>query len=111
MVSLALTLKTIFQGGLKMLKRRGKLQYSPKDKSWNVFLKNDSTRKFTPDDNLLDIDIKVSNYFVPCALDLKDGSLGFVETSLNLDNCYEYDIILYLPRRDNQHEEIFDVPF
>jgi len=94
-----------------MTEKQGKLKYSKKNKSWYLLLKNNSIKKLKPSEKLLDIDVKLSDFFIPCAVNLEDGSISFVETLLNLDTCFEYEIILYIPWRIRQSEKEFDVPF
>lgn len=97
-----------------MTKKQGKLKYFQKDNSWNILLENNSILELNPNQKVLDIDIKLSDYYIPCAVDLEDGSLCFVKSFLKLDNFFEYEIIIYLPFRTKDpldEFEIFEVPF
>ena len=94
-----------------MNEKQGKLKYSKNDKSWYVLLKNNSIKKLKPSKKLLDIDIKLSDFFIPCAVDLEEGSISFAGTLLNLDSCFEYEIIIYIPWRIRQPEKESDIPF
>jgi len=92
-----------------MTEKQGKLKYSEDDKSWYITLENNTI--WNSNEKILDIDIKLSDCFIPCAIDLKEGTLTFIETSLNLDNCFEYEIILYIPWKKSVQEKEFNVPF
>lgn len=91
--------------------KQGKLKYSEENKSWYVTLENNSIHKLYPNEEILDIDLKLSEYYVPCSVNLKDGSLTFIESFLNLDDCFEYEVIIYIPWRKKVQKNEFDVPF
>ena len=96
-----------------MTQKQGKLKYSKKDKSWYILqkMKNNSIKRLNLNEKILDIDVKLSNFFIPCAVNLEEGSIHFAENLLNLDSCFDYEIILYIPWRIKQPEEDFDIPF
>ena len=96
-----------------MTQKQAKLKYSKKDNFWYVLtkMKNNSIKKLNLNEKILDIDVKLSNFFIPCAVNLEEGSISFAKTLLNLDSCFEYEIILYIPWRIKQPEEDFDIPF
>jgi len=94
-----------------MNEKQAKLKYSREDKSWYVLLKNNSIKKLKPNEQILDIDVKLSDFFIPCAVNLKEGSISFANTLLHLDSCFEYEIVLYIPWRIRQPEKEVDIPF
>ena len=97
------------------MKKQGTLKYSTEDKSWYILLENNEIQKLSPHEEIIDADIKLSNFFIPCAINLEEGTVDFPKTLLSLDDCFEYDIEFYLPWRTRKPtidwEDDFEVPF
>lgn len=99
------------------MSQKGTLKYSWEYDFWYILIKNGSAHKLSESD-LLDVNLKISDYYLPCAINFKDETINFSNTNLGLDRYFNYDIIFYLPWR--KHEDDFynfdefddvDVPF
>jgi len=98
-----------------MIKKRGTLKYSTEDKSWYILLENNEIQKSFPHEEIIDADIKLSDFFIPCAINFKEGTVNFPKAILSLNDCFEYDIEFYQPWRTRRPmidlEGDFEVPF
>ncbi|MCF8002586.1 MAG: hypothetical protein K9K76_12115 [Halanaerobiales bacterium] len=96
------------------MSKKGTLKYSREYKFWYILSEDGSAHKLSESD-LLDVDLKLSDYYIPCAINFQDETIAFSNTDLGLNRFFNYDIIFYLPWRnsedDLQNLDDVDVPF
>jgi hypothetical protein len=99
------------------MSNKGTLQYSWEYDFWYILIENGSVHKLSESD-LLDVDLKLSDYYLPCAINFEDETINFSNVELGLDRYLNYDIIFYLPWRKSEDDfynfdesDDVDVPF